>query len=208
MPISELVIGSLRPDVAQKGLVAIRTSVPKVFSTVPGSLSNHVGHIIKLNGKDVSSEYKPILGLEWNEASDFHAFYPASEAFQAFVGVFGPYAAAKARPQLFQPSPSSASFLDTFSLGVAQIFIASAAQDKKNDLTGAWDNFLEVLKKEGEFEQWSGWGIEEDEGTWVGIVGWKGVDEIEHRSEHASVSKAVQKLKALSELDEYVVSFT
>lgn len=63
MPISEFVIGTLRPDVAQEGLSHIRQNQPKIFSTVPGSLSNNVGQIIKHNGKDVTSAYKPILAL-------------------------------------------------------------------------------------------------------------------------------------------------
>lgn len=63
MTISELVIGALRPDVAQEGHQAIRTGVPKIFSEVPGCLSNNLGHVIKHNGKDVSVEYSPLLAL-------------------------------------------------------------------------------------------------------------------------------------------------
>jgi hypothetical protein len=63
MPISELVIGTLRPDVAQEGLSHIRKNQPSIFNALPGSLSNRVGHVIKHNGKDISSEYKPVLAL-------------------------------------------------------------------------------------------------------------------------------------------------
>lgn len=63
MPTSEFVIGTFRPDVAMQGVAHLRTDMPKIFDKVPGSLSNHVANVIKLNGKDISSEHKPILGL-------------------------------------------------------------------------------------------------------------------------------------------------
>lgn len=63
MVISELVIGSLRREVAKEGLAHIRANQSKIFNSVPGNLSTHVAHVTKFNGQDVSSEYKPILGL-------------------------------------------------------------------------------------------------------------------------------------------------
>lgn len=194
MPISELVLGTLRPDVAQEGLSHIRKNQPGIFSTVEGSLSNNVGQVLKHNGKDISSEYKPILALgtlspllkpsaqtdsvqEWNRVESFHNFYPASAAFQSFIGVFGPYAGGKAQPQLFEPSPGSSLFSDIVSQGAALILIAAAAAGKKEEISAAWNELLQAAKKDDELVgQWEGWGIEGDEGTWAGILSWENVE--------------------------------
>ncbi|KAK7192085.1 hypothetical protein PSPO01_01657 [Paraphaeosphaeria sporulosa] len=226
MPISELVLGTLRPEVAQEGLSHIRKNQPGIFSTVEGSLSNSVGHVIKHNGKDTFSEYTPILALgklyllfkpsvqansakEWNRVESFHNFYPASAAFQSFIGVFGPYAGGKAQPQLFQPSSGSSFFSDLVAQGAALIFIASAAAGKKEDISATWNTLLQAAKKDDALVgQWQGWGIEGDEGTWAGILSWRNVDTLEQSSTDKSVAEAVQNLKALVELDEYLVSFT
>lgn len=201
MPLSELVFGALRPEIAKEGFAHIRTKSPRIFEQVSGNLSYHVAQIVRHNEKDISSEHKPVLGigespgfivfyqtaphlwnnadmptLEWNETSDFHKFYPASEGFKDFIGVFAPYAAAKATPQLFEPTPGSASFKELFSKGSAQIFVAHNASAKKKEISGAWDELLASLNKDPLVGQWSGWGIEDDEGTWAAILGWNHVE--------------------------------
>lgn len=113
---------------------------------------------------------------EWKDASDFHTFYPASEGFKQFVGIFGPYAAAKADPKLFQPAEGVDSFADIFALGAAQVVFISAVQSKKEELTKTWDDMIKEVSKEDKAKQWSGWGINAEEGTWAGVLGGKGVD--------------------------------
>ncbi|KAJ4356761.1 uncharacterized protein N0V89_004797 [Didymosphaeria variabile] len=124
------------------------------------------------------------------------------------MGAFVPYAAAKAQPQLFEPTPNSSSFQDLLAQGAARIFIAPAAASKKSEISAAWSKILETVGKDGMAGQWSGWGVEGDEGTWAGILSWKGGEELERSSTNASVVEAVQELKGLAELDEYEVSFT
>ncbi|KAK3213636.1 hypothetical protein GRF29_28g522045 [Pseudopithomyces chartarum] len=197
MPTSELVIGALRPDVAKQGLAHIRKDVPPIFNKVQGLLSNHIAHVVKFNGEDVSSEYKPILTLEWDNPSHFHSFYPASEDFKSFAGVFAPYAAAKAQPMLFEPVEGSAKFEEVFSKGGAQIVVARDAGGKKDEVSGAWRKVLEKVNGEGLVGEWSGWGIEEAEGTWAAVLGWRSVEEID-----GSVGEEVEKLRGVVKLEE------
>jgi len=63
MPITELVFSVFRPEVAKEGFAALTTSVPKYISGLPGNLLSRVGHIIKHNGNDVSSEHRAVLGI-------------------------------------------------------------------------------------------------------------------------------------------------
>jgi len=43
---------------------------------------------------------------------------------------------------------------------------------KKDEVSSAWDNLVAVMRNEGlEPKVWSGWGIEEVEGVWLGILG-------------------------------------
>ncbi|KAF9736866.1 hypothetical protein PMIN06_004382 [Paraphaeosphaeria minitans] len=209
MPVSELVLGTLRPDVAQEGLFHIRKNQPGILSSVEGTLSNNVSHVLKHNGNDISSEYKPILALEWNRVESFHSFYPASAAFQSFVGVFGPYARGKAQPMLFEPSPGSSLFSDLVAQGAALLFVASAAAGKKDHVSATWQELLQAAKKDDELVgQWEGWGVEGDEGTWAGIMSWENVETLQRSLADTSVVEGVQKLNALVELDEYLISFT
>ena len=43
-------------------------------------------------------------------------------------------------------------------------------------MDGAWEELLAMLNKNDLTGQWSGWGIEDDEGTWAAILGWKDFD--------------------------------
>jgi hypothetical protein len=63
MPITELVFSVFRPEVAKEGLAVIKKSVPKHFGGLPGILLQRVGHIIKDNGNDASSEHRAVLGI-------------------------------------------------------------------------------------------------------------------------------------------------
>lgn len=63
MPITELVFSAFRPEVAKEGFAALTTSVPKHLGGLPGILLHRVGHIIKHNGNDISSEHRGLLGI-------------------------------------------------------------------------------------------------------------------------------------------------
>lgn len=92
------------------------------------------------------------------------------------MGVFKPYAAAKAQPQLFTPLDGSSTFKDLFTEGVTQLFIAPAAAGKQEELSAKWVELLKTVEKGDAVGKWSGWGIETDEGTWAGVVGWKSLE--------------------------------
>jgi hypothetical protein len=60
---------------------------------------------------------------------------------------------------------------------LTQVFTGPVGSEKKEKVESAWSQLLATLKNEGIVEHWSGWGIEEAaEGTWSGIVGWKGAE--------------------------------
>lgn len=77
---------------------------------------------------------------------------------------------------LFEPVEGSAKFEEVFSKGGAQIVVARDAGGKKDEVSGAWRKVLEKVNGEGLVGEWSGWGIEEAEGTWAAVLGWRSVE--------------------------------
>jgi hypothetical protein len=60
MPITELVIPILKPELAKEAQGAIYDGVKGMSG---GPIFRSVGHMLRDNGKDVSEEYRAILGL-------------------------------------------------------------------------------------------------------------------------------------------------
>lgn len=116
-----------------------------------------------------------MLGLQWEKAENFHALFPNSPAFTGFIGSIMPYVAAKATPQLFQPSGEYERSERCFKSEVTQIFTGPVGATK-GEVDGAWATLISTLEKERSIEHWSGTGIEGAEGVWLGILGWKGLD--------------------------------
>lgn len=53
------------------------------------------------------------------------------------------------------------------------MLIAPSASEKRDELSGAWEKLVESFDEGALMGQWSGWGIEDAEGSWAGIVAWK-----------------------------------
>lgn len=82
-----------------------------------------------------------------------------------------PFLGGKPTPQLFNPGSGYARSNAAFESTVTHIFTAQLGS-KKDELRSAWDNIVTSLKSEGlQPKEWNGWGIEEAEGTWLGLLG-------------------------------------
>lgn len=82
--------------------------------------------------------------------------------------------ATKPSPKLFQTRPGFDKWDDVLTSGVTQIFVGKP--EGKEEVEGAWDALMQGLKGEGVVKGWSGWGVEDNEGMFVGLVGWDGLE--------------------------------
>ncbi|KAF2713388.1 hypothetical protein K504DRAFT_530379 [Pleomassaria siparia CBS 279.74] len=208
-PITELVIGAFRPEVAKEGLALMRSSVPKYFHPLPGILLQRVGHMVEHNGEDISGEYRSLLFIEWETPEDFHNFYPKSKAFGEFVATVGEYLGGKPTPRLFQPVPEHSRSNATLQHGVTQIFTGRVVGGKQDETSGAWKKLVEAVKEEekGDLKEWSGWGIEDADGVWTGLLGWESVETHEAVTAKKGVVEAIRALKEQGDFEDFVVTF-
>jgi len=112
---------------------------------------------------------------EWDKAESFHAFFPASEGFAAFAADIMPFSAAKPVPQLFEPGVGYDRSNSIVESGIAQILVGKIGE-KRDGVSSAWDQLVESLSKEGDVKTWIGFGIDNAEGTWAGLLGWDSVE--------------------------------
>ncbi|KAF2114955.1 hypothetical protein BDV96DRAFT_576202 [Lophiotrema nucula] len=209
MSTTELVFSNLKPGVTQQLIAALRGS--PAFQNIPGNLYKRIGHVVRHNGEDVTSQERIVLGLEWDKPSSFHAFYPASPQFSEFIGAIKEFVAAPPKPVLFTARPDYGRPVPTLSSAVTQIFIGPNG-DKKPEGEQARATFLDLLKEakergEIDFERWGGLGIDDAEGTWLGLLGWKSEEELDKAMKGDGIAEAVKKLRNTEALDEYVVKF-
>jgi hypothetical protein len=110
------------------------------------------------------------LFLEWESEEQFTTFAtPENPTFKEFVGGLVQYVGGHAAPRIFTPAGDSARSGSNFEKGVTQTFAGTAS---KSEAEGAWKNLEDVLGVKG----WSGWGLQHAEGTFVGLIGFEGLE--------------------------------
>ena len=192
MAITELVFPMFKPESAQQALGTLRAE-SMTFNGTFGLLSRRVGHVQRLNDQVISASHRAILALgilssdikpipllssctEWNDSKDFRKFFPATEIFGAFRNKMSPYLVQVPLPQPFRPAPGYSHSNELFESAVTQIFVEKVGAEKE-EIEKAWGKLAEMLIKENKgIKLWAGWGLENAEGSWVGIVGWSGAE--------------------------------
>ncbi|KAF2192864.1 hypothetical protein K469DRAFT_279748 [Zopfia rhizophila CBS 207.26] len=189
MPITEFVLPFFKPEIAKEGLATLRVA-SKAFDGSTGLLYRQIGHVLRLNGVDISSNYRPVVGLEWDKPESFHTFFPASPFFAEFRGKMGPFLTNAPTPQLFRPSTGKERSEHCFESGLTQFFIGDV-EGGKEEVDGAWERLVKELEREGRF---------------VGILGWEGLEEYEAVGGSKGVRKAQEGLMKKG-FEDFVVKF-
>ncbi|KAF2648007.1 hypothetical protein K491DRAFT_784364 [Lophiostoma macrostomum CBS 122681] len=206
MPITELIFPAFKPADALAARSVARTAL-SVLDNTPGALFHRVGHLLRHNGEDVSAQQRSVVGVEWDHASSFHSFFPSSPEFQQFVAQVVPYLAEKPSPRLFKPGTGSERSEAAFTSGLTHIFVSKPAE-RREEVQGAWDALVASLKKEERgVKGWSGWGIEGDDGAWLGVVGWDSIEALDKTTKTESVVENLRKVRGLPGVEEFAVLF-
>ncbi|CRG89132.1 DNA topoisomerase 2 [Talaromyces islandicus] len=176
MPVTELVFPSYKLDPQSlAGLKEKQGQMFQAFSGVPGLEKTYRGVILEEDGASVdAASMRNVLVLEWDKSASFHDFFPKSVKFEEFVKTIQPFAASPAIPELYEAG--------TRSVACASSKITQIIKVKSNETTEqSWkqlENF--VRKSSAETPSfYSANGIEKDKGSFLGLVGWKGLQEYE-----------------------------
>lgn len=106
--------------------------------------------------------------IDWDTPSSFHNFFPNSPNFKAFVTTIKPFLAGPATPELYEAEERSASCKSSNITQIIKATSTKETEDMWKQLEGA---ITESATDKPSF--YHAKGIEKDEGTFLGLIGWK-----------------------------------
>ncbi|KAM0253894.1 hypothetical protein ACHAQJ_007069 [Trichoderma viride] len=205
MPITELVFPSYKLD--PQSLATLKENQQQLFGTfagVAGLLKLFRGPILEDSGKAVDPrEVRSVLALEWDDASSFHNFFPQSENFQNFVKIIKPLVAAPAIPELYEAEEQSTQCLSS---NITQII-------KVQSNAGTNENWKQLKESLGESVGdvpvfYHANGIEKDQDVFLGLIGWKNLQQYEQLGKNSSILEQIKNLNNEKEAQNIVVQLS
>ncbi|KAH8689488.1 hypothetical protein BGW36DRAFT_71765 [Talaromyces proteolyticus] len=184
MPITELVFPAYKQDPESiAGLKERQNQIIQSFTNIDGLSNFHHAEILEEDGISFKPEsMKRILILKWTDISSFHAFYPKSAQFGAFVNIVKPFLTGPATPELYEESTPS-----TFSALMQVIRV------KQNDGTEeAWKALGKVVGHSSRFQHAKG--VENDSGTFLGLISWGDWEEYERVGKTETFLEGIKEL--------------
>ncbi|KAL3433338.1 hypothetical protein BDV09DRAFT_196819 [Aspergillus tetrazonus] len=202
MAITELLLPSFKTDPETQYL--LQTQVASLFSPfrgVPGLRSFFRGRILADAGEPVDeSSGRGVLVLEWDELPSFHAFYPNSRTFQEFLSVARQFVKAPEYPELFDTRISSVPCTKS---SVTQIIKVV----EKHETERTWRKLQAavVSQRTGTTTFSSAGGIEDQNGYFLGMIGWQSLQNYEQARANEDVAGILQELSGGEMLLDIVV---
>ncbi|CEL10580.1 hypothetical protein ASPCAL13697 [Aspergillus calidoustus] len=197
MTITEILLPVLKGD--PQSISAFSSHASQISSHLVGTPGLQLfwhGAVLFDAGNPVAPDSgRAALLIEWDTLSSFHAFYPHSPAFQAFGGIMKPYAARPDAPKLFQAVTSAK---DTGSAPITQIIKARHGPDTER----LWTRLQTALLSDEKNSDTVGkpvfahaLGVEEQEGAFLGTIGWKDLVDYSRTRSDETVQGILGELK-------------
>ncbi|VUC28853.1 unnamed protein product [Clonostachys rosea] len=202
MVVTEIILVSYNQD--PKLQEELKQKAPEIFTHfigVNGLQSLTRGKVVSDDGAPVDpGSGRSALILEWDRKESFHDFFPKSPAFQAFAGTMKPFITSPVLPELYEsPNPSSS----CASANITQFIKVARGSDTEN----VWGQIKDTISKsKTETPQfYHGSGIEEQEGNFLGLIGWPSLKSYEESRKDTTLAKLVDKLSAGGKLYDIAV---
>ncbi|KAJ4982538.1 short chain dehydrogenase reductase [Stagonosporopsis vannaccii] len=202
MPFTEFVVPTLKTDPETE-----KTFMSELAPFLIHILDTHAnapkfkcfGKILVENGKDVSGEFRLVVGVEWADQSHFDSFV-AGKNFQIFKDRVLPYSQALPVPQLYATDLEPGVVFGNALTEVWQVKIGDgnekAAQAKK-----AWGKFVNAVAEadsaSGKGKSFHGISLNLEERRWSGALGWESGEIREKVLGSTAVKEAKQELDVL-----------
>ncbi|KAL4904166.1 hypothetical protein BDW74DRAFT_179256 [Aspergillus multicolor] len=193
MRITELLLPRFKTDPeSQSSFNSLAPSLFAHFRGVPGLTSFFRGRILVDQGQPIEENSgRGVLILEWDDLSSFHAFYPDSPTFRSFVTIAKEFVKEREYPELFKAVDSCVTAAEA---GIMHIL--KVVEGKETE--GVWNNLKRALQRGemGAVAFSSAIGVEEQKGYFLGMVGWRSLEDYERLRTNAEVIKALEELGA------------
>jgi hypothetical protein len=157
-----------------------------------------LGNVIFDKGEPVPADSgRGFLGLGWDSIESFHAVYPNSDVFHRFIGSVKPFLAGAVAPALFETESASKPCLLQPACQVLK-----GPQNSKAEWAKLRDAVAKLDVQEPEYLD--GNGVDKEEGQFLGLIGWKSVEDYERASKDAGFASIVKALVGDSGIDHVV----
>ncbi|OJJ08341.1 hypothetical protein ASPVEDRAFT_143778 [Aspergillus versicolor CBS 583.65] len=203
MTITELLWPVFKSDPQLQAEFAAKS--PEIFAHfvgVAGLKDFFRGQVIFDNDVPVDkSSCRGALILEWDDVSSMHAFFPHSETFRSFISLVKPYVAGPDIPQLFEAVVSAVPCAET---GVTQVLKVSKGPGTET----VWIRLQEVIAElygNGKPLFACANGVEKEESVFLGIVGWRRVEDYERSRTVKAITALLRELGSRGEVFNVVV---
>ncbi|KAK0112598.1 hypothetical protein ONS95_014341 [Cadophora gregata] len=216
MAITEFVFPSLKQD--PETATAFTSTIAPFLSNLIDTHSTppvlkRFGKVVSEDGRDVTGEFRPCLGIEWHHAADFTTLL-STPGFTTFKSLVQPHATAPANPQLYE-TDLGATDSGVFECGLTEVWQVRVGEGDGGDqmmeeVKKAWRGFVGavvrvvgevVLEESGKtgnsVEGIQGVSLNQGERLWIGVLGWEGSEKREKVLESAAVKEAKKGLDAL-----------
>ncbi|KAK9251979.1 hypothetical protein V1507DRAFT_255678 [Lipomyces tetrasporus] len=205
MPITELVFPAFKKD--SQSVAELKQNERQILQSFSGAadlIGVFRGPLIGENGATVDpSSLRSVLVLEWANAAAFHAFYPNSDQYQAFVKKVKPFVTAPATPQLYEAGGQSTACTSS---NITQMIKVKSNQTTEEAWKRLEGTIEELLTDKPHFYHANG--IENDEGVFLGLIGWKSLQEYEKVGKNSSFLKRVKELNNDEEVQNIISQLT
>ncbi|KAL4882527.1 hypothetical protein BJY04DRAFT_217021 [Aspergillus karnatakaensis] len=202
MPITELIFPVWKTDPQSvASLKEKETEVFKHFSGIKGLEATFRGPVSEANGASVKPEsLKTLIVLEWTDVAPFHDFYPNSSGFQSLVQSIKPFVNAPAIPELYEAQPRS---IASTSAAVTQVIKTMSGSEAKQ----AWEQLEEAIDDLATDKPafYHALGIEKDQGKFLGLIGWKSLEEYERIGKQRHILEHIKRLSKQGEVESLIV---
>ncbi|PVH71454.1 hypothetical protein DL98DRAFT_660625 [Cadophora sp. DSE1049] len=203
MAITEFVLPTFKQ--VPESATAFTTTIAPFLSNL---VDNHAtppklkrfGKVILENGKDVTGDFRPCLGIEWEQASDFTTLL-TTPGFATFKTLVQPYATAPPNLQLYETDFGPSDVFGSSLTEVWQVKVGDGpdAEGKVEEARSAWEGFVGAVTGEvsGMGKGIQGTSLNQEERLWIGVLGWESSEAREKVLGSAPVKEAKKILDGL-----------
>ncbi|KAL3483547.1 hypothetical protein BJX62DRAFT_220180 [Aspergillus germanicus] len=207
MAITEILLPVLKGD--PESLASLSSQAPQISSQLAGTPGLQFfahGKILFDNGNPVCSDSgRIVLLLEWDTLSSLHAFYPHSAAFQGFIGLMKQFLAQGAIPIPFEAVASAQATASAPITQIIQVRHGSETEGLWARLQGALASEANAAMAIGQPVFAHATGVEDQEGTFLGTIGWRRLEDYERGRTDETISNILGELGAGNEMLNLVV---
>ncbi|KAL5314271.1 hypothetical protein ACEPPN_018696 [Leptodophora sp. 'Broadleaf-Isolate-01'] len=174
MAITEFILPSYKqtPESIEAFSSTVGPYLQKILDEAPFKPKQLIfGKLVLENGVDVSADFRPCIGLEWEKPDHFYAVL-TGEGFKAFGSVVKPYSAGPPNTQLYETDLGPSEVFGSALTEVWQVRVGDGFE-REEAARGAWKRFISAIGEVSAVKRIQGASLNLQEKLWSGVLGWE-----------------------------------